>query len=55
MAEVMKSFPYFSVNCFLASTSSGTSPHLGEANTTLVIASLRSMGQVLGDNEETDQ
>ena len=47
IAEVINSFPYFAVKCFLTSASSDTSEHLGVANITLVIASFRSMGQFL--------
>lgn len=36
------------------SKSSGTSPHLGDANITLVIASFRSMGQILRGKGELD-
>lgn len=46
-AAETNSFPYFEVNCFLISTSSDISEHLGAANNTLVTASFRSMGQVL--------
>lgn len=46
-AAEANSFPYFAVKFFRASTSSGMSEHLGAANITLVIASFRSIGQVL--------
>ena len=49
----MNSFPYFAVKCFLTSVSSGMSEHLGDAKTTLAIASFKSIGQFLQINSET--
>ena len=46
-AAEMNSFPYFAVKCLRTSWSSGISAHLGDAKTTLVTASFRSIGQFL--------
>lgn len=54
-AAVMNSFPYFAVKCFLTSVSSGMSEHLGDAKTTLAIASFKSIGQFLQINSETQR